>query len=194
MPTVEDDTGSESSTSDQEGCEISDSSRADGNSDEDDTSDKDETERRDQVETTFSESIRRPCGGQHEDGSEKVGCDGEQVGLDDRVVESTNDLGEEVSCDSCGDTVTQGCSVNTHSRAERGLLTDTGEHPESGISHRLEESSSFELGSDSSRSVFEQSKSSDLFLSVAKESSLGRGPRQHHEEKDGESNGECSCS
>ena len=144
---------------------------------QDDTARQNQNHARGEVETTLSVAIRRPGRDQQQDCAEAEGRDRPEVGLDDRVVVSTDDLREEVGSDGGGGTVAE---------------SDGGEDPELEVAERGEEGLHGELGFGRCRPIGEESELGDLLLPRRQESGHGRGPRKAEVHEDGESTGQSA--
>ena len=129
------------------------------------------------MKATLAEVVGRPCGDEQHDCAKAEGRNGPEIGLDNGVVVSADNLGKEVGADGGGGTVAQ---------------RNRGEDPEFPVPEWGEKRLHGELGVSRGRSVGEESVSSDLLLPRRQESRDGWRPRQAEVHEDGE--GTCKSS
>lgn len=159
--------------SDEETSKVGSFLFGDGQSDKNNETDNDQDDTRSQMEASLSVSIRGPGGNGEQKGTEEEGSHGEQVGLDDRVLVSTDDLSHEITGDGGSGTI-----ADSHGAKDVELPVSEGS----------EKSLVFELGIGTTGPVGEDSVQGDFLLSLAEE--LGGGVRPR--EKAGHGNSEAN--
>ena len=129
------------------------------------------------MQPSLSVPVGRPRSDEQQQRAEHEWRDGEQVGLDHRVLEPTDDLGHKVTGDGSGGSVAQG---------------DGGEDVKLPVPERGKERLEGELCAGRSRPIREETEPCDLLLPLVEKSRVGRRPREAEVHEDGESHSQGS--